>query len=384
MYNILRNRGENMDEWIEHPQILKNIKFTLSLLSSVINETEPLQPDFQPDWNFIHSFTKKHNVDNTVFYAIEQLNNKPEPQLYKNWKNNRNKCVHRNMIQRQEFSAICSAFEQNEIDFMPVKGFDVSSLYPIEAARYMSDLDILIRQDRDKAGDILLEMGYTIKKHDIDYDMPFTKPPFMVVELHNNLFPMHSPYRSYFDEVFLRCTNTGHQYTLNVEDFYIYEIVHLFKHHSSGGTGIRSMMDFYLINNTVLPKADTEKIRNELDNLGLLDYSNLIGFIADKWFRRNDFDSFSEDETFILSSGTYGTATHSVMQNVSNSTKSQYVKNRLFPPKNNMLEYFPKLRKRPYLLPFYYIYRLIRGLFCRNQKVINEYKIIKANKKPRS
>jgi hypothetical protein len=119
---------------------------------------------------------KKTQCRQYRFYAVEQLNNKPEPQLYKKWMNIRNKCIHRNMIQRQEYVEICSAFEENSIDYMPVKGFYLSELYPLEDSRYMGDLDILVKDRRDDAVQLLLNKGYALKKGSIDYDKPLEKP----------------------------------------------------------------------------------------------------------------------------------------------------------------------------------------------------------------
>lgn len=366
-----------MKEYINNPEGHKNIAYTLSLLSAVINGKSPVEPDFEPDWDFIFRFTKMHNVDNTVFYAVEQLKNKPEPQLYKKWMNIRNKCIHRNMIQRQEYAEICSAFEENSIDYMPVKGFYLSELYPIEDSRYMGDLDILVKDRRDDAVQLLTDRGYSTKKNSVDYDKPLIKPPFMVVELHNNLFPQHSPYRAYFDDVFSKSAQNGHCFKMNPEDFYIYELVHLYKHFSGGGAGIRSVADFYLINKKLLPDMDADKIKTQLEKLELNDFSDEIASLAKKWFKNEDFSDFTESEIYVINSGTYGTDENKIVNQIGDNTKSEYLKFRFLPPKELMYEIFPRLNKHPYLLPFYYILRFFRGFFKKRKNLKEEYKILK-------
>lgn len=373
-----------MSDWKLTPENLKNIEFALSLISSVINESSPKEPDFEPDWEFIFRFTKSHNVDNTIFYAIEQLNNKPEPALLKKWMDIRNKCIHRNMIQREEFEAICSAFEENKIEYMPVKGFDVSRLYPAEDIRYMSDLDILIKDNRDKATEILLEKGYTLKKGGVDYDQPLTKMPFMVVELHNNLFPKYSPYRSHFENIFSKCEKNGCRYNMSGEDFYIYETVHLYKHYAGSGSGIRSIMDFYFINKKLKPKFNENIISEKLKLLELNEFSNQITDLADKWFEKNDFKNFSDEELYILSSGTYGTIEHMIKNRREKNSRLGYYFSRLFPSKSIMFERYPALNKRPFLLPLYYVYRPLNGIVFKNKKIIKEFKIISNNKKTKT
>lgn len=373
MYNNLMNNFFNPEQQI-------NIKYTLSLVSAVINEIEPKEPDFAPDWEFIFRFTKSHFIDNTVFYAVEKLNNKPQPELFKKWRDIRNKCIHRNMIQRQEFAAVCSCLDKNDIEYMNVKGFSVSTLYPDEAMRYMGDLDILIKDRRDDAVNLLLEMGYTLKENGIDYDRPLVKSPFMVVELHNSLFPMYSPYRSNFEDVFSKASKNDNRYTMSGEDFYVYETAHLYKHFSGSGTGIRSIMDFYLVNKKLLPKLDFSKIKTELNKLGLAEFSDKIYKLAEKWFENEDYESFSDDEKYILTSGLYGTKEHSVKNKTKAKSDSEYIRERLFPPKELMYEIFPNLQKRPFLLPFYYTLRFFRGAFFKRKKLKNEYKILKSTK----
>lgn len=373
-----------MDISLDNEKQMNNIRFTLSLLSSVINETEPKEPDFQPVWDFIFAFTKLHKVDNTVFYAIEKLNNKPEPTLYKKWMDARNKCIHRNMIQRQEFASICATFEEKGIEYMPVKGFAVSELYPKEDMRYMGDIDILIKDNRDKATEILLEKGYTLKKDRVDYDQPLTKMPFMVVELHNNLFPKYSPYRSFFDNIFSKCKKNGYRYNMSGEDFYIYETVHLYKHYAGSGSGIRSIMDFYFINKKLKPKFNEIIINEKLKLLELDGFSELAADLADKWFERNDFQNFSDEELYILSSGTYGTIEHMIKNRREKNSRLGYYFSRLFPSKSIMFERYPTLNKRPFLLPLYYIYRPLNGIVFKNKKIIREFKIISNNKKTKT
>lgn len=373
-----------MSDTFNDKKSLKNISFTLSLLSAVINEENPAEPDFEPDWDFVFNFTASHNLENTVFYAVEKLENKPRSELYKKWRDCRNKCVHRNMIQRQEFARICSLFEDGAIEYMPVKGFAVSGLYPIEDSRFMSDLDILIKKDREKAGEILLKEGYKEKKNESDYDKAFCKPPFMIIELHNQLFPLYNSMAPFFSDIFQSSKKTGCRYDMKDEDFYVYETAHLFKHYEDGGTGIRSVMDFYLINKKLMPKMDFESAEKKLEEIGLREFSEKIEAIAEKWFERADYENFTEDEKYILSSGTYGTREHFVLNKRKNYTKSGYLKNRLFPSANQMKEIFPNLNKRPRLIFFYYIYRLFRALFFRKNKVINEYKILKNESKSKS
>jgi hypothetical protein len=363
---------------------LKNAEYLLNLIAAAINEEQPREPGGDIDFESVYSIAQKHDVVNTSFYSVEKLSRKPEPKLYKKWMNNRNKCVHKNMIQNEEFALICGAFENEKLEYMPVKGFDIARLYPAEDYRVMSDLDILIKDNREKAEELLLGMGYTENKNNADHDKAYSKPPFMVVELHNNLLPLTSPFRSYFDDIFSRSEKNGCRYKMTKEDFYIFQIVHLYKHYTLSGTGIRSVADLYLTNKKLLPKLNCEYINSELENLGLTEFTQRISEIAEKWFSAEtsaDNLWFDEDEMYILTSGTFGSIKNKITNRLSGRSKGSFLISRLFPSKKEMYENHPKAKKHSYLLPWFYVFRFFRYVFTNNSKFRYEMKVLKESNK---
>ena len=53
-----------------------------------------------------------------------------------------------NEHQMREVARVCEAFEQEKIDYMPLKGCRLKSLYPRPELRPMGDADILIRTEQ--------------------------------------------------------------------------------------------------------------------------------------------------------------------------------------------------------------------------------------------
>lgn len=351
-------------------------RYLIELVVAAILKNQPPEPPEGLSFERLYTLAKNHEVLNTVFYSIEKLNNKPEPVLYKKWMNYRNKCVHRNMIQRNELEQICSAFEENGIGYMPLKGLRIAQLYPASDYRFMSDLDILVVGDRGEAEKILLSMGYTVKKGKADYDKGYVKPPFMFVELHNSLFPKYSRFREYYSDIIERCTKNGCEYKMTYEDFYIYHLVHMYKHFSKSGTGIRSVIDHFLLYTRLLPAINMDYVNAELIELDIYEFSESISQIALKWFE-GDLEEFSDDEVYILTSGCYGTLEHSVENHSREMGKWGYFKLRVFPPKEIMTERFPVLNKHPYLYPLYYALRFFRGLFLKREQLMDEAKLLK-------
>lgn len=356
---------------------LKNIGYLLRLLSCAINETDPPEPEDDIDFDYIYRFAKIHMVANTAFYAVEKLNKKPIAPLMKSWEKLRNTNVHKCLIQTMEYSDICKAFQENKIKFLTFKGFEISFFYPKEEYRLMSDLDFLIKGSFSKSENIMRKLGYKKGERETSHESAFLKPPFMVVELHRNLFEPNSPFGKYYDNIFDRSHADNYRYKMTGEDAYIYNTVHLYKHYTMSGCGIRNVMDFYLMNKKLLPQLNKDYVETELANMNLLEFSEKIAEIGDKWFKSQDVEEFSRMERYILSSGAYGTKEKLITNNKEGKTKAEYVMYRLFPPLKWMQFFYRPLIKYPFLLPFFYIYRLIKAAFFNRKNIRYEINTLK-------
>lgn len=316
---------------------------------------------------------------NTCFYSVERLKNKPDGELYKEWLNVRSRNIHRDMIQRAEYAKVARAFEKNGVDFLPVKGFQVCSLYPVSDYRFMSDTDILV-SDYKKAGEIAKKLGYKLEDDnpEMGHDVTYIKKPFMNLELHFSLFGSSAPFYDYYLDILDRTAIEGkHEHRMTDEQHFCYMLAHMKKHYDIAGTGVRSVADVYLFNKNLRPKLSEEKISEELSVLGLTEFDKKISAIAEKWFGDELVDRFSEEELYILKSGTYGTFRNMILNRKTDSGNAGYVIKRMFPPMNWMKEYFPVLRKAPALLPAVYSYRILRAVFTRRDNVREEIKTIK-------
>lgn len=85
------------------------------------------------------------------------------------------------------------------------------------------------------------------------------------------------------------------------------------------------------------------------------------------WF---EGESAVLDETGleILSDGVYGRAEKRWIKESRKAGRGKYLFGRLFPPFRTMKQAFPVLKKLPFLLPFFWIWRILRGVFKRPKK----------------
>lgn len=361
---------------------LNNMAYLLRLLSSAIKQTFPPKPDEDTDFGFIYGFAKMHKVANTAFYAVEQLEEKPQKDLFKKWQDERNRDVHKNIVQTMEHQSITSEFKKQGIEYLPIKGLPLCNLYPKPEYRNMSDLDILIKSDLKKAGKIVQSMGYDVIQAGGFHHDEYSKPPFMILELHRDIIRVNTPFYKYYENIFDRCKRIDDcEYRMSDEDFYIFNLVHLYKHYSGSGCGIRMIMDMYLLNKKLEPQLDKEYLDKNLKQLGLTDFHDMISNIAEKWFGRVDVTEFSVEEMYILTSGAYGTDQNKFAHNHKGKNDSQYVLMRLFPPVIEMKNSFPVLRKYPLFLPVFYVIRLAKAPFTKRQKIKNEVNYMKNKKK---
>ena len=354
-----------------------NYAYLLKLISAAINEAQPEEPEPGVNFGQVYKIACSHLVENTAFYAVEKLKNKPEAGLFKKWQNKRNKAFHRNMTQRAELESIKSAFSLNGIEYLPLKGFPVCDLYPQSDYRFMSDLDILVK-DIKKADEIITSLGYEPKEVGMHHHDEFSKPPFMYVEIHRDLVGADSDFYDYYKKIFDRAKSLGScAYELSHEDFYIYSIIHLENHYAKAGTGIRSISDLFLMNKKFLPGLDTAYIESELRKLGLRDLRNLLSDIAEKWFKNNDFTDFSEAELRILFSGAYGTVENKINAAKGDRGSFAFLMRRIFPTAKSMKWVFPWLKDYPFLLPWAYVYRIFRDGIGKRKKAAKEIRKLK-------
>jgi hypothetical protein len=228
-------------------------------------------------------------------------------------------------------------------------------------------VDVLYDKRHRRALDALMRsLGYVCEASDPNHD-EYHRPPCVAIEMHRNLLTDFKTVDAYYADIWSRLTPVGEgEYRMSDEDFYIYQTVHTMKHFIGGGTGIRSILDVFVYLRKK-PNLDREYLARELDKLGLRAFHEKLERLSDVWFggaeMTEDLLPISE---YILGSGTYGLAAQKAV-NVSARTRGGrigYLFARAFPPYWFMAEKYPSLRRVPILLPFYWIYRIVRAIFA--------------------
>lgn len=347
---------------MEEKSFLELSKYLIYVIKQVLNneKVEPINENSNINYYGLFKLASFHQVENITFQGVSEY---LDEELKKIWKKKSLQNITMCLTQEEEKNHLVELFNSKKIDFLPVKGFYIRALYPRLDFRFMSDYDILVKEEqRSNVKKILLEDGYYIEDYNEFNHDSYKKDPFIHLEIHRSLVRYDESSYEYYKNVFSKAFSdekTPYLKQLSKEDLYIFSIVHLYKHYSLSGSGIRSLVDIYLSN--IKEDLNRVYIDEELKKLSLFDFENMIRTIAFDLLSKNDTNSFLEEKKFIFESGVYGTSSHSKEARIkkSNYNKVKAFFKRSFPSLKEMKGRYHTLIKRPYLLPFFYIYRII-------------------------
>ena len=361
--------------------------YLIELIKDTINPNEVTYRD-DLDYSILFTLAKKHLVATMVYEGIEKISDNLDKELVKQWKEVHDKAIVKDIIQRKELDHLVNLFADNQINTLPLKGCLLKQIYPKTYQREMSDLDICVStSSRKEIKKLMTKEGYEVKEFGhVGHDVYFKKP-VLNIEIHDYLIP--SDYKkldAYFKDGFsLAREIKPFYYQLSREDFYLHMVAHAYKHYYGSGTGIRTVLDFYLYRK-FYNDLDFNYIKQKLDQLEIAQFENNIYHLSLVWFEDKDYSKeLKEMEEYILNSGTYGTKVNKITREYNEYTRNIrkernkkwiYSIKRLFPNYTKMKMWFPIVGKYKILLPFCYMYRLIRAILFKRDIISMEIQIL--------
>lgn len=269
--------------------------------------------------------------------------------------------------QLREIQRIYQAFDDNGIDYMPLKGCNMKSCYPKPELRLMGDADILIRMEQyEKIVPVMESLGFTFKCES-DYDLCWQSSG-LYVELHRRLIASwNTDWTSYFDNWWekAQCGNGTH-YFMTPENEWLYLFTHFTKHFRDSGIGCRHVVDLWVFLRTH-PDLDEGYIQHVLQDLWLLEFYKNIRQLISVWFENGQPDEKTNLlEACVFASGGWGYESTRLISWAIRDEKKLFGKNArfrylwsyLFPDLHFMQIRYKILRKLPCLLPVMWILRL--------------------------
>ncbi len=344
-------------------EIIRDLHYLASLLSAAVNGLPMPEKPVDVSWESVYSIAKKHSLANTVFSLVEPaLRDEGAEDLRARWDKLCTVELLKHMKQTDEFKKITNILSENEISFLPIKGFLVKELYPRPHLRSMADIDIFVGDaDMDKFGEIFKSLGYN--KEDEPFGSvhdSYAKPPFMHIEVHKRLYS-GSDYS--FERASLK-EGEKFWYLMTDADFFVFMLRHTRRHYENGGCGIRAVLDHYLYVKRNSELVSSSEFKARLESEGLLDFFNTLEAIAAYWFEGRDpgYD-VSDFELYTVSGGTYGTFENNTYFSMKKRGKLGHVMSRMFPRPRIIFYRYKWVRMVPILLPIGYIARIVQSLF---------------------
>lgn len=349
-------------------------EYIIVLIYSALHDVPPAFPPEGMEWEKLYCLSALHGVSNLVFYGLKQLPQDAQvpgqvmEKFCKDWK----KALAREAAQHLAMEEMRRCFEENAVANLPLKGCLLKYLYPRPDMRFMADIDILVRKEQTgQVKELMQALGFIAVDQGGNHDI-YHRKPFLNVEIHRRLISDTSPYYTYLEKVWDRAVlQPGYRYTyrLSREDLYIYIFLHLTKHYMGGGTGIRSFLDLWVYLRRYEKEMDMAYIGAELELVGLRKFEqNIRGF--SKACFENGQSSWQSDElhrkmaAYVFSSGAYGTQKFSTLSSLRSEVnctrvppKLTYLMRLFFPPMKHLINTYPFLSGRPWLLPACWILR---------------------------
>jgi len=266
----------------------------------------------------------------------------------------------------------------NGIICVPLKGYNIRKLYPVEDMRFSLDFDCLVKKQQVNLLEKVLEKNEYKYYKKTDMHIEYLSKRETLLEFHVKLFEDFLP-KCFAEEVISEYTTQG---KLSGETEYIIALSHLASHFIYGGVGIRNVIDLYLLNKLV----DRSVLDAKLEKLNLKKFDNAFTSLAQVIFENKQANEFDEKLLNCIFNSSYLGGENSKEKfilalnyegDLKKAKKKSFWK-KVYPSYREMCNIYPNLKTKKWLLPFYHVARHFSIIFKRSShlskvKEIKEY-----------
>lgn len=291
-----------------------------------------------------------------------------------------------------ERKQLLNELEQQKIWYLPLKGIIMREYYPKSSMREMSDNDILY--DSSRAADvkaIMEKRGFVCSNYGIYHHDTYKKDAFLKFEMHRTLFmkELHEEWCEHFESTVdraVRDSGNNYGYHMTDEDFYIFQICHMYKHYKFSGTGLRSLLDVYVFNKRFSDSLDNDYLSKTFKELKVADFERDMRELSEKVFSGKELTDKEQNElSFIVSSNTHGSSENALKLQLgdddSGKSKRRYILKQIFPTDALTKKKHPLVFRYKVLYPFWVMYRPVKGLLFNRRKMLGDIKRLNNYKK---
>ncbi len=287
---------------------------------------------------------------------------------------------------KQENNRILDLFDKENIDVMPIKGYELEQYYPDGFFRRSLDIDIIFDDDKtDKIKELMAREGYVLECEG-EKDLSYYKPPFFYYEFHKYISAKDQISYDQFHDILMRSPLDNNYKTIHrmtKEDLYIYTLLHFHKHFVGGGAGIRFLLDLYFMDKALFDRIDKAELFNSMRKMNLYNFYKKMKSLAYKLFDSEAPHELNEGESLICKymymQGCFGSESGNILSSIKKkSQNARHLKyfyyiwyKYLF--QERRYKNYPILKKNYALLPLCFIHRIIKCSTVDRKKVKRDY-----------
>ena len=224
--------------------------------------------------------------------------------LPKEWNERILKAIRKVMLFDAERAKLFAFMDQKEIWHLPLKGIILKEYYPAIGMRQMADNDILFDANYSKEVQKYMEsQGYKTVSLGTGVHDTYKKAPIYNFELHRFLYTTYdwNNWGAYYKDIknkLRRDSEDFYEYHFTDEDFYLYILVHAYKHYVKSGTGLRTLLDFYMYLKSK-KELDFSYIEKEAEFLGIKEFELQSRFLCKKVFEQTSLKTVDAFEALL-------------------------------------------------------------------------------------
>ncbi len=364
------------------------------LVKQALHQTAPDQELLSKmDFQDLYKMAKFHSLESCVYLSLkkifenrnEKMSAEIDTNVYKRFEISYENSVRRLISYDIEREAICSFFEKNNIRYLKMKGIVLQEYYPKMGMRQMADNDILFDPKKARAVRTYMQSrGYKTVSYGRGCHDMYQKGD-LTFEMHRSLIAENKKNQRIKKAMLEILEQTREKFpsleqTFSKEHFYIYFLIHTYKHFSIAGCGIRPLVDIYVYTKKHAADLDLAYVDALLSRIGLLDFEKNLKALSYKLFENSaqnaEADSLLTDEErellyYLITSGTFGTEARHMENDLQSLSKSnsfgvcvkiRYLFKRVFPPFSFYRAAYPRLSKLIFPIPFLWAGRLLSAI----------------------
>lgn len=345
------------------------IDYLIYLINCTLNSEIPDAPD-DPDTfdiSVLLNTARLHHLENFLYPPLSKLRGFSASPIGKIVKEAYMQAITLESTQQIDADLFMDKFEENAIEHMPLKGLIIKNLYPSPDFRQSNDIDIYVPDkytyDVQK---IMDACGCTHESVGFGMHDSYTQGKLVEIEIHRSLMAPEFPeLNKVCDEILAnRKLSDGYKYRyeLSTEDCYLYIVLHAVKHLKHSSIGIRAFLDMKIYLDRYDADMDHAYIDKMLEKAKIKDAEKNMRLLAEHWFgtRRSADKKILAFADLVGTNGSYGTAEQYQEWSKTQNKFVKFLKD-FFWPYKYMVRRFRILKKYPFLLPIYWIYRGISG-----------------------